>query len=103
MPSQAQLAPINGIVIKDFNNDNKLDIVLGGNFYGTRVKYGRYDASKGSILLGDGKGGFGTVNNIKSGFNLDGEVRDIVNVKTTGGKQMLIFARNNASLRTFLW
>ncbi len=78
-------------------------MVLGGNFYGTRVKYGRYDASKGTLLIGDGKGGFGTVDNIKSGFNVEGEVRDIVNVKTSGGKQMLIFARNNAPLKMYLW
>ncbi|MCP9767688.1 RNA-binding protein [Lacihabitans sp. LS3-19] len=103
LPAQAQLAPVNGIVIEDFNNDNKLDIVLGGNFYGTRVKYGRYDASKGTLLLGDGKGGFAISDNIKSGFNVDGEVRDIVNVKISGGKQMLIFARNNATLKTYLW
>ena len=103
LPIAAQLAPIYGINIKDYNNDNKLDIILGGNFYGTRVKFGRYDANRGTLLLGNGKGGFTTVENNISGFNIDGEVRDIATVKTAGGKRMVIFARNDGPLKTYLF
>jgi enediyne biosynthesis protein E4 len=103
LPFTAQIAPIHAILINDFNNDGHLDAVLGGNFFGTRVKYGRYDANKGVLLLGNGKGGFAEVNVEKSGVNLDGEVRDIKTIKSANGTQKLIFARNSASLSFFEW
>lgn len=101
LPFMAQIAPVYGISIQDFNNDKNLDVILAGNFYGTRVKYGRYDASKGTVLLGNGKGQFNALSNIESGIDLQGEIRDINSVKTTGGKRILIFARNNGPLKTY--
>jgi len=45
--------------------------------FGTRVKYGRYDANKRTLLLGKEKGMLQAVNQKESGLNLNGEVRDI--------------------------
>ncbi|SOE22361.1 Repeat domain-containing protein [Spirosomataceae bacterium TFI 002] len=102
LPFLSQIAPVYGISIQDFNNDKNLDVILAGNFYGTRVKYGRYDASKGTVLLGNGKGQFNALSNIESGIDLQGEMRDINSVKTVGGKRILIFARNNGPLKTYV-
>ena len=40
----AQMAPLNGMVAGDVNQDGFLDIIICGNDYGTEVSTGRYDA-----------------------------------------------------------
>ena len=101
LPVQAQFAPIYGILINDFNSDGNLDVLLAGNFYGTRVKYGRYDADKGTLLLGDGSGNFRTTNSSESGLNINGEVRDIKLVSTSSGPKYILFARNNETMAIY--
>ncbi len=101
LPAPAQFSPIYGILVQDFNGDGNLDIILAGNFFGTRVKYGRYDANKGLLLLGNGKGSFKPANIKESGLNIDGEVRDITSVKLADGKELIIFARNDMGVKTY--
>ncbi len=56
LPIEAQLAPIFGIVADDMNEDGKMDIWLGGNFYALKPQVGRHNASQGVYLKGkDGK------------------------------------------------
>lgn len=95
LPFQVQLSPIFGILPGDFNNDGHPDMILAGNFFGMRIKYGRYDANKGFLLLGDGHGHFREVPNYKSGLAVSGEVHDIARVKLSQDKDLLIFSRNN--------
>ncbi len=102
LPSPAQFSPIYGILVQDFNGDGNLDAVLAGNFFGSRVKYGRYDANKGLLLLGNGKGEFEPVTTNKSGLDIDGEVRDIVAVKLADGKQLVVFARNDKAVKEYV-
>ncbi len=101
LPTPAQFAPIYGILVHDFNKDGNLDVILAGNFFGSRVKYGRYDANKGLLLIGDGKGNFKPVNTQESGLNIDGEVRDITFIKLADGKELLLFARNDMGVKTY--
>ena len=101
LPTPVQFSPIYGAIAKDFNNDGNLDIVLGGNFFGTRVKYGRYDANKGNLLLGDGQGGFQPIGSLASGLNIDGEVRDIEIITTKQSNHMLLFAKNNGPIEVY--
>ncbi|WP_136467050.1 VCBS repeat-containing protein [Flagellimonas onchidii] len=101
LPIQAQFAPVYAILVDDVNQDGNLDIILAGNFYGTRVKYGRYDANKGLLMLGDGKGSFESVENKLSGLDIDGEVRDILLVKNGLEEPLLLFARNNQPLAIY--
>jgi hypothetical protein len=56
LPEEAQLSPVYGIEVRDMDNDGKLDILLGGNLYNVRPEVGRYDASFGLFLKGDGNG-----------------------------------------------
>ena len=74
---------------------------MGGNFFGARVKYGRYDANKGLLLLGDGNGDFKTVSFIESGLNVNGEVRDIAIVKMADASNLILFVRNNEKIATY--
>jgi enediyne biosynthesis protein E4 len=55
---------------------------------------GRYDASFGTLLLGDGKGGFKVVPNKDSGISIKGEVRKLEPIKVAGKNHYLAF-RNN--------
>ncbi len=101
LPLQAQLAPVNSMRSDDFNNDGNLDILLVGNFFGSRIQYGRLDANKGLLMLGDGKGNFTEVPNKESGLFINGEVRDIARVRLATGKELLLFTLNNDSLQLY--
>ena len=98
LPEHVQFSPIYGILAKDYNNDGNLDLIMGGNFFGSRVKFGRYDANKGSLLLGDGKGHFNFVSNEKSGLNIDGEIRDIISIDQSDNNSIILFSKNNESI-----
>src|SRR5690606_11187249 len=54
LPNEAQIAPVYGILIEDFDRDGNLDVLLSGNDHGSEIKAGRYDASKGLLLKGGG-------------------------------------------------
>jgi len=56
LPIEAQFAPVNSILCNDFDNDGHLDLLLAGNEYQVEVMIGRYDASYGLLLRGNGKG-----------------------------------------------
>jgi hypothetical protein len=55
---------------------------------------GRYDASYGTFLKGDGRGNFKTVLNRDCGLMIDGEVRDIKRIKV-GKDNLILVSRNN--------
>jgi hypothetical protein len=97
LPREAQYSPVYAINTGDYNKDGKTDMLLAGNFFGTRIKFGEYDANKGLLLTGSGKGEFSPLNDLQSGFNIRGEVRDIRSVNLASGKSMLVFALNNDS------
>jgi len=101
LPSIAQLAPIHAVMIKDINKDKKLDMILAGNFYGTRVKYGRYDANRGLVLIGNGNGKFTALKPEESGLNISGEVKDIHCFKSENNTLTLFFTRNNLPVSTY--
>lgn len=85
----------------DYNVDGHLDLLLAGNFFGSRIKFGHLNANKGLLLLGNGKGNFEELPNNKSGIFFNGKVRDIDQVNLASGKEMLIFTLNNDSLRLY--
>jgi hypothetical protein len=98
LPTEAQFAPVYAAVAGDFDRDGKLDLVLGGNLYGVTPLLGRYDASYGLLLHGDGRGGFTPVDMSQSKFVIDGQVRHMAMVRGAGGKRLLAVARNNDKL-----
>jgi len=101
LPREAQYSPVYGISSGDYNNDGNPDLILAGNFSGARIKFGEYDASKGLLLTGNGKGDFTVLNEIQSGFHINGEVRDIAEVRLASGKNLLVFALNNDSAKLY--
>jgi len=102
LPKLTQVSPINGIVVDDFNNDNNLDVLLVGNDYGNEVFAGRYDASFGSVLFGDGKGGFEVVSPSNSGFYVPGDSKSLVKLYGSDGNEIFIASQNRDSLCVFV-
>jgi hypothetical protein len=102
LPIEAQFAPIRSILIQDFDGDGNQDIILGGNFYGAIPKIGRYDASYGNYLQGDGKGNFKDIEPRKSGWTLSGEIR-AMKMMIIGDNSAVIVARNNGSVLVKVW
>ena len=98
LPQAAQYAPTYSILTEDFNKDGHLDILLGGNLMETRVQFGRYDASKGTLLLGDGKGDFKLAKNSEIGLKIKGAVRDMSIIKIKGEAYILV-AKNNGEVQ----
>ena len=102
LPVQAQLAPVSGILAKDFNHDGHLDVLLVGNSYATEVLTGRYDASIGSYLEGDGKGNFKAISAGKSGFYVNGDARAIAELVNQQGQSIILISQYNDSLKAFV-
>lgn len=99
-PSLAQIAPVNAIVCMDVDGDGNMDIIAGGNEYQAAVTTGRYDASYGVLLKGDGRGGFTAVGAGKSGLILDGDVKDLKVVHTPEGRVLMV-AVNDAPMEAW--
>jgi len=100
LPSLAQVAPANDIVIKDFNNDNNLDMILAGNYFQTEAETPRYDAGTGVLLIGDGQGNFKALSPEKSGLSANKDVRKLAIIQNLN---LLIVANNNDNVQTFKW
>lgn len=100
LPYQCQFSPVYSAVISDFDNDGKMDIIMGGNLYNAKPEVGRYDASYGMFLKGDGKAGFEYVPRFISGFSVKGEIRDIEEIKAAG-RSFLAVSLSNDSVYVF--
>jgi hypothetical protein len=100
LPKEAQFSCTYGIEITDMDRDGNKDIVLGGNLYGVKPEAGRYDASYGLVLKGNGKGDFTSLTSNESGISVQGEVRDIITLESAG-QPIMIISRNNDSVVTY--
>ncbi|MGN6215151.1 VCBS repeat-containing protein [Parafilimonas sp.] len=80
LPSQAQFTYISKIIVDDFDKDGKTDLLLFGNHTDNRLKLGAMDASYGTLLKGDGKGGFIYIPQTLSGMSIKGDVKSALQV-----------------------
>lgn len=72
LPMEAQFSPVYDIAVLDINKDGHMDLIAGGNLYAVKPEIGRYDASNGIVMLGDGKGHFTAL----SGKNQDSNAKE---------------------------
>jgi len=100
LPIEAQFSPVYAFSIDDYDKDGKLDLVLGGNLYKVKPEAGRYDASEGLFLKGNGDGSFQSIPTRSSGLVLEGEVRDLTIIKIKG-INYLLSARNNDTIQLY--
>jgi hypothetical protein len=75
LPDEAQLAPAFAAVAGDFDGDGREDLYLAQNFSQTETGTPRFDAGRGLLLLGDGKGGLKPVPGQRSGIVVYGDQR----------------------------
>ncbi|GAB4257467.1 MAG: VCBS repeat-containing protein [Saprospiraceae bacterium] len=102
LPTEAQFSPVNQVISADFNGDGNVDLLLAGNSYSPEVETGRYDAGNGTLLLGDGKGGWTFMPNRYAGFWATKEARDIKPVKLANGRVLILVANNNDRLEAYI-
>ena len=100
LPLEIQFSTVYAATVEDVNGDGHHDILLGGNLYNVKPEVGRYDASYGNCLLGDGRGNFRIIPVRKSGLLLDGEIRSLTPIRTENGTLLLV-ARSNNPVQVF--
>ena len=96
LPVEAQFSCINSIEVMDVNKDGNPDILFVGNNYANEVFVGRYDASNGGVLLGNGKGGFKFYRD--SGFEVTGDAKSLIRLK-----DKFIAGQNRGPIKVFKW
>lgn len=101
LPIEAQLAPINGIITEDFNNDGHPDILMVGNDYGTELLMGRYDAFTGLLLSGNGQGEFKPLSVDESGIMIRNDAKGLASLLTESGKLMLVSTQNRGAIKAY--
>ncbi|MFY0599003.1 MAG: VCBS repeat-containing protein [Cyclobacteriaceae bacterium] len=100
LPKELQLSAVNDLQIRDFNQDGYLDVIAAGNLYASEVETPRNDAGIGSLLIGDGKGGFDYQTYSESGLLLDRDVKKLA-VARGAANNYLLAASNNGPLSLF--
>jgi hypothetical protein len=100
-PVLAQLAPVNSILVGDFDGDSHADILLAGNECNFTVRTGSEDASYGLLMKGDGHGVLTPIPPSASGLILDGDVKDMRLIRS-GNHSILLTAINDQPLKAWL-
>ena len=101
LPYQAQMAPINGMMVYDYDADGLQDVLMVGNDYGMELLQGRADAFDGLILKNMGKGQFKAIEMTESGFYVPHDARALSRVGLKNQKQLFIATQNKDILKVF--
>ena len=101
LPMEAQVAPVFGILTEDYDWDGNLDILLVGNSYTTEVSTGRYDASVGLFLKGNGSGSFTSLPPGESGFKVTGDAKGLALLSGNNGSQLVLVGNNNGPMAIY--
>lgn len=96
LPRMAQRSWIYGILVTDINGDGVEDLILGGNLSGAKPEVGKYDASYGDVLLGQGDGTFNFQPNALHCLQLHGDIRDFHTLEISGQRMLMVVKNNDA-------
>jgi len=101
LPMQCQFAPIYAMQTLDVDQDGNLDVLMVGNDYGTEVFTSKYDALKGILLKGNGKGDFEFVTYRNSGFFADGDAKALALYQNANQLPQVLVSQNKDKLLNF--
>jgi hypothetical protein len=100
LPALAQFSPVRDLVGTDLDRDGHMDLVVVGNNHVVRPSLGRYDASYGWCLLGDGTGNFEPLVPGESGLKIRGDARRLRWIRIDG-RAYLLAVVNNGDVQLF--
>ena len=100
LPRIAQVAPINGMVIGDFDADGHLDIYAVQNSYAPAPVVGRFDGGLSQLLRGDGHGHFAAAPPAESGLIVPGDAKTVgtLDFDHDGWPDFVVTRNNNTTL-----
>lgn len=102
LPEITQISSINDVLIEDINNDLHSDLIIVGNNYAQETLFGRYDASIGTVLLGDGKLNWKEKQNRHCNFIVDKQAREILTLKASNSRKTFVIINNDGPVQTFV-
>jgi len=100
LPRACQVAPVNDILVGDYDSDGFLDALLVGNDFSSESNYGRFDAFTGGFLKG-GPDGLKWVPSRYSGFYVPEQSNQLTTLKDKNGKHFILASQNNGRLKVF--
>lgn len=95
LSSEAQLSPVYAILLNDFNNDDKVDIIIGGNQFRAKPQTGIYAGGQGIAYENRDNEIFRNLKSRESGILIKDEIRDIKEIEVANKKHILISMNNN--------
>lgn len=101
LPILAQTAPIYAMAIYDYTADGYPDILATGNSFSPEALNGRYDASNGWLMQGNGQGEFEVLSMQQSGLFIPGDGKSLVTLRGQGNKMMLVAGQNSGGLKVY--
>jgi hypothetical protein len=99
LPMEAQFAPVYALLADDFDGDGHTDVIVAGNFHGVTPVQGRYDASYGLMLRGNGTGALASVDMQTSNLVIEGQVRHMKMLRAANGDRLIVIARNDNTVQ----
>jgi hypothetical protein len=102
LPLEAQFAPAFYAGIADFNGDGSEDLFLSQNLSLTATGLPRYDAGRGLLLLGHGRGQLAAASGAASGIVVYGDQRGAAYADVDAdGRLDLVVSQNSGATRFF--
>jgi enediyne biosynthesis protein E4 len=102
LPIDAQMSPVFGICVGDFDGDGAEDLFLAQNFFEGQPETPRYDAGRGLLLKGDGSGRFQPMPGQESGLMMYGEQRGAAVCDfDNDGRLDLVVSQNSAETKLY--
>ena len=100
LPIKAQFSPVFGSVLDDFNNDNRLDIMIIGNSMAEESIAGYYDASYGNVMINKGDFKWEVLDPSKTNLIADGDKKALGQI-VVDGNPIYLMTENDGFLQAF--